>query len=372
MRTDVISVSTRPPRPAALDRQGIRRRLVLRTALLAALPAHVLTEYQAGFPLVLILGLFITNCGQALLGAVIVRRAVGPRIDFDQLRHVIFFIAGAAVVAPFVSSFVDVWLWVNTGWPEGIRYWPAWWVRFASNALTVLFVTPALVLSITRARTWLRRPPPLSRCAEAAILVVGFAIAGVLIGVSEPRRVQTLMYAPLPLLLWASVRFGSAGVSASLLAMTLCMTLAAARQLEWFTGSLEAVQTFSIQFFMVMVVTGVSLMFLAAVIRQRERAEAALKGRLAFERLLSEVSAGFAGRPGRDITEAIRGALARIATCLNVDRAALAQVSGQGRTLDLEYASRSHGIDELPLSILASEFPWGGEKSRRGEVVSFS
>jgi signal transduction histidine kinase len=424
MRTDVISVSTRPPRPAALDRQGIRRRLVLRTALiavlvsaayylgtvvglharfpaqgpsmlwppnaillsvllltpverwgvylLAALPVHFLTEHQAGFPLALNLGLFITNSGQALLGAVIVRRAIGPRIDFDQLRHVIFFIAGAAVVAPFVSSFVDVWLWVMTGWPEGIRYWPAWWVRFASNALTVLFVTPALVLGVPRARTWLRRPPPWHRCAEGAILVVGFAIAGVLIGVSEPSRVQTLMYVPLPLLLWAAVRFGSAGVSASLLAMTLCMTLAAARQREWFTGSLEAVQTFSIQFFMVMVVTGVSLMFLAAVIRQRERAEAALKGRLAFERLLSEVSAAFAGRPGSEIAEAIRDALARIAERLDVDRAALAQVSGKGRAFDLEYASRSHGIDDLPPSILAGEFPWGGEKSRRGEVVSFS
>ena len=424
MRTDVISVSRRPPRPAALDRQGISRRLVLRTALiavlvsaayylgtaiglharfpaqgpsilwppnaillsvllltpvqrwgvylLAALPAHFMIEHRAGFPLALNLGLFITNSGQALLGAVIVRRAIGPRIDFDQLRHVIFFIAGAAVVAPFVSSFVDVWLWVMAGWPEGIRYWPAWWVRFASNAVTVLFVTPALVLGVSRARTWLRTPPSWRRCMEGAILVVGFAIVGVLIGVSEPRQVQTLMYVPLPLLLWGAVRFGSVGVSASLLAMTLCMTLAAARQREWFTGSLEAVQTFSIQFFMVMVVTGVSLMFLAAVIRQRERAEAALKGRLAFERLLSDVSAGFAGRPSSDLTEAIRGALARIAESLNVDRVALAQVSGQGRTLDLEYASRFHGIGELPPSILASEFPWGGEKSRRGEVVSFS
>ena len=419
-----MSVSTRVRRPGALDDQGIHRWLVLRTALiavlvsaayylgtvvglharfpfqgpsmlwppnavllavllltpverwgvylLAAAPIHFLTQQQAGFPLVLSLGLFITNCGQALLGAVIVRRTVGTRIDFDQLSHVIFFIAGAAVVAPFVSSFVDVWLWVITGWPEGVRYWPTWWVRFASNALTVLFVTPALVLGITRARTWLRRPPPFARCAEAAILVTGFAVTGVLIGVSEPLRVQTLLYAPLPLLLWASVRFGSVGVSASLLAMTLCMTLAAARKLEWFTGSLEAAESFTIQFFMVMTVTGVSLMFLAAVIRQRERAEAALTSKLAFERLLSEVSAGFAGRPSSDIIEAIRAALARIAESLDVDGAALAQVSGRGGAVNLEYASRSDRIHDLPPSILVSEFPWGGEKSRRGEVISFS
>jgi signal transduction histidine kinase/integral membrane sensor domain MASE1 len=419
-----MSVVTRPLRLEALDSQGIGRRLVLRTALiallvsaayylgtaiglrarfpaagpsilwppnaillsvllltpvqrwgvylLAAFPAHFLTEHQAGFPLALNLGLFVTNCGQALLGAVAVRRAVGPRIDFDNLRHVVFFIAGAAVLAPFVSSFVDVWLWVAIGWPEGIRYWPAWWVRFASNALTILVVTPALVLVISRTRTWLRRPPEWRRCVEAAVLVVGLAAAGVMIGVSEPGRVQALMYTPLPLLLWAAVRFGSAGVSASLLAMTLCMTLAATRDLEWFTGSPEAAQTFSVQFFMVMVVTAVSLMFLAAVIRERERAEAALKERLIFERLLSEVSAGFAGRSGGDIAEAIQVALARIAECLDVDRATLAQVSDDGRTLDLEYVSHAHRIDPLPGQIRMNEFPWGREKIRRGEAVCFS
>ena len=418
-----MSVVTRPLRRGALDSQGIGRRLVLRTALialavsaayylgtaiglrarfpaagpsilwppnaillsvllltpvqrwgiylLAAFPAHFLTEHQAGFPLALNLGLFITNCGQALLGAVAVRWVIGPRIDFDNLRHVIFFIAGAAVAAPFVSSFVDVWLWVATGWPEGIRYWPAWWVRFASNALTILVVTPALVLGISRARTWLRRPPPWRRCVEAAILVVGLSTTGVMIGVSEPRRVQAFMYTPLPLLLWAAVRFGPAGVSGSLLAMTLCMSLAATRDLEWFAGSPEAAQTFSVQFFMVMVVTAVSLTFLAAVIRERERAEAALKERLVFERLLSEVSAGFAGRPSGDIAEAIQDALARIAESLNVDRATLAQVSDDGR-VDLRYASHAHRIDPLPGQINTGEFPWGREKIRRGEVVCFS
>jgi len=340
--------------------------------LLAAFPAHFLTEHQAGFPLRLILGLFVTNCGQALLGALVVRRTIGPRIDFDDLRHVIVFIAGAAVFAPFVSSFVDVWLWVATGWPEGIRYWPTWWVRFASNALTILVVTPALVFGIARGRTWLRRPPHWHRALEAAILVVGLAAAGILIGVSEPRRVHALMYTPLPLLLWAAVRFGSAGVSTSLLAMTLCMTLGAIRDLGPFTGSPEAAQTFSAQFFMVMVVTAVSLMFLAAVIRERERAEAALRGRLAFERVLSEVSAGFADRPVERIAEAIEGALARIVEGLDVDRAALGQVSDDGRTLDLKYASYGPGIGAVPLQIRTSEFPWCGERILRGEAVCVS
>ena len=112
------------------------------------------------------------------------------------------------------------------------------------------------------------------------------------------------MYTPLPLLLWAAVRFGSAGVSGSLLAMTLCMTLGAARLLGSFTGPHESAQDFSVQFFMVMIVTAVSLLFLAAVLHEREQAEAALRERLAFEGLLSEVSAGFARRPTEGIGDA--------------------------------------------------------------------
>ena len=338
--------------------------------LLAAFPGHFLIEHHAGFPLPLNLGLFLTNCGQALLGALTVRWAIGPRIDFDELRHVIFFIAGAAVVAPFLSSFLDVWLWVATGWPAGIRYWPAWWVRFASNALTVLVVTPALVIGVVKGRTWLTRPPPLGRAVEALVLGVGLVATGLLVGLTEPRRVPVLMYTPLPLLLWAAARFGSAGVSTSLLAVTLCMTLGALRDPGAFGGSPDAAQAFSVQFFMVMVVTATSLMFLAAVIRERERAEAALRGLLNFERLRSEVSSAFAGRPVEQFAEAIQEALGRVVEEFGADGAALGEVSDDGRTVHLEYASYRSGIAPVAAQIRISEFPWCGRKVLRGEAVT--
>lgn len=337
--------------------------------LLATFPAHFLIERQAGFPLPLNLGLFLTNCGQALLGAVAVRRTIGPRIDFDDLRHVIFFIAGAAVVAPFVSSFVDVWLWVGIGWPGELRYWPAWWVRFASNVLTVLVVTPALVIAISRSAAWVKRPPPLPRAVEGAILVLGLALAGIVIGNTEARQVHAVVYTPLPLLLWAAVRFGSAGVSASLLAVTFCMTLGAMRDLGSPTAPSDAGANFSSQFFMVMIVTAVSLMFLAAVIRERERAEAALRERLAFERLLSEVSAGFVDQPAAPIADTIQEGLARIVECLDVDVVTLGLASDDGRALDFTYVSYRRGIDPLPARISAGELPWSTLRIRRGDAV---
>jgi C4-dicarboxylate-specific signal transduction histidine kinase/integral membrane sensor domain MASE1 len=340
--------------------------------LLAALPVHVLMEYRAGFPWPLILGLFVTNCGQALIGAVAVRRFIGSRLDFANRHHVAVFIALAAFFAPFVSSFADVAIWVATAWPADIRYWPAWTLRFASNTLTILVVTPALVLCVTRGSSWWRRPPSLRRCAEVAILVAGLAMAGILIGLSGPGRVQALVYTPLPLVLWAAVRFGSMGVSASLLGMTLCMTLAATRHLGSLAGPSESAQDFSVQFFTVTIVTAVSLLFLAAVLSEREQAETTLRERLAFEALLSEVSAGFAGRPAEEIADAIQGGLARIVGCLDVDRATLGQLSDDGCTLDVEYALSREGIGRLPATIRTAEFPWALEQSRRGEAVRFA
>ena len=337
--------------------------------LLAAFPVHVVTELRAGFPVGLVLGLFATNAGQAVLGALVVRRFVGPRIDFDNLRHVVVFIAGAGALAPFLSSFVDVGLWVAAAWPHGIRYWPTWWVRFASNALTILVVTPIVVLCINRSRTWLHRP---ARIVEATLLVLGLAALGLLIGVAEPGHVSALMYTPLPLLLWAAVRFGPAGVSGSLLAITFCMTLGASRLLASLAERPDAAQSFSLQFFMVMMVTAGSLMLLAAVLREREKVETRLREQLGFERLVAEVTAGFTDRPVERIDEAIRGALERIVHYLDADRAAVGQASPDGRTLNLTHTVCRAEVEPSPVQISGSDFPWSRSLTLRGQVVCFS
>src|SRR4051812_29528761 len=85
-------------------------------ALAGALPAHLLAELQGGVPLAMVLGWFASNVMEAVLGALIVRRysdAPGLR----TLRSVIVFCC-AAVLAPFVSSFVDAGLVRAVGWGE--------------------------------------------------------------------------------------------------------------------------------------------------------------------------------------------------------------------------------------------------------------
>ena len=96
--------------------------------LLAALPAHLAAELPAGWPTPLVLGLFVTNCSEALIAAVIVRRLSDAPGRFDTLRRVVVFVIGGVLLAPFLSSFLDA------AAVTALRqepYWLVWRLRFA-------------------------------------------------------------------------------------------------------------------------------------------------------------------------------------------------------------------------------------------------
>src|SRR5262245_62483829 len=73
--------------------------------LIAVLPAHLLSELPAGLPWPTVLGLFITNTSQGVLGAALVKRFA--RRCTSAGSFVILFIAGAVFCAPFLLSFAD-------------------------------------------------------------------------------------------------------------------------------------------------------------------------------------------------------------------------------------------------------------------------
>ena len=75
--------------------------------LLGALPAHLAVQLPLGFPPALILGWYISNCSEALVGAVIVRHLVKGPLRFDRSHGVGVFILGAAFVGTLVSCFLD-------------------------------------------------------------------------------------------------------------------------------------------------------------------------------------------------------------------------------------------------------------------------
>ena len=75
--------------------------------LLGAFPAHLAIQLQSGVPLPLILCWFISNCSEALIGAICLRRYIVGPVDFSSVRCVLLYVVFAVLLAPFVSSFLD-------------------------------------------------------------------------------------------------------------------------------------------------------------------------------------------------------------------------------------------------------------------------
>src|SRR5215510_12270605 len=73
--------------------------------LLAAFPAHILVQVNADIPLSMILSWFVSNCSEALIGALILRYFIKSEVRFDNTYHVGVFIL-AASLAPLLSSFL--------------------------------------------------------------------------------------------------------------------------------------------------------------------------------------------------------------------------------------------------------------------------
>jgi signal transduction histidine kinase len=243
--------------------------------LLAVFPAHMFAQAQAGVPPWTAAGWFISNTGEALIGAWCITRYSKGKMLFDSVRGVLVFLVFGVVLAPLVTSFLDPAVVVSTGWGRG--YWKLGTTRFFTNILAELTLVPTIVMWGSHGVTWIRKAT-LVRCLEAGLLVVGIVTVSFLIFGSQsalPGNIPALMYAPLPLLLWAAVRFGSGGLSLCLLFMALISIWDAMKGRGPFTSASMADNVLSLQVLLCMV--GLPLLFLTALIEERRRTEESLR-----------------------------------------------------------------------------------------------
>jgi two-component system sensor histidine kinase UhpB len=255
--------------------------------LLAALPAHLLALAPAGPPPATLLLLFGSNAALGVLGAAGVRRALGGPPRFDSRRDVAVFLVWAAAVAPVVTSFPDAAVVVLSRWgvAGGADFWAVWWARASSNALTVLALGPVLLLGITGGVAWVRASPG-RRLTEAGLLALAVSLSGLVVFGHDalPARswpggdgayAAALLYVPLPLLLWAAVRFGPGGASGALLAFALLATWGTATGGGPLAGMDPASGLLALQGFLAL--AGAPLLLLAALVREQQRTAAALR-----------------------------------------------------------------------------------------------
>jgi PAS domain S-box-containing protein len=239
--------------------------------VLAALPAHLLAELQGGVPLPMVMGWFVSNVTQALLGAAAIR-AFDRDGRLDNVRSFTLFVVFGVLLAPFAASFLDAGFVRLFGW-GGADYWQVWRMRFFANVLTTLTVVPpglALFARDGRIRVLGRGR------AEAIALLLALVVVGTVVfsrpGVSLHAE-PALLYAPLPLLLWAALRFGLAGVSVGVLAIVVLAVRAAMHGRGPFVGLSAADNVLSLE--LLMIVIALPLMLLAVLLDERRRSEAA-------------------------------------------------------------------------------------------------
>src|SRR4051794_17579645 len=182
----------------------------------AVFPAHLLAEMQVGMPLSQNLVAFATNCAVATLNAWGVGRLIAGPPWFGTLRQASLYVAITVIASPAVvalgGAFVPI-----MGGGSVADFWTFWANWYFANALAAATLGPVFL-------TWFGSTEgeyPFARHkAEAVVVLLALGVAclaafGIGPGTVKEGFVPTLLYLPVPLVLWATLRFGERGASAA-------------------------------------------------------------------------------------------------------------------------------------------------------------
>jgi len=242
--------------------------------LLAVLPAHLFIQLRTGIPVLSSLGWFVGNSGEALLGAACIRYFKKEKPLFESVRGIVVFMAFGVLLATLVTSFVDAASTVLTG--LGPDYWTLWAGRLTSNMTANLIIVPTIVTFGVKGISSFRGASP-TRYIEAGTLAVAIAVASLLVFSRESAtgNIPAFIYAPLPFLLWAAVRFGPGGLSASMLAVaSICICNGMPGRGPF--GSLSVAEH-ALSLRILLMIFAFPLLLMSALIAERSRSEQALR-----------------------------------------------------------------------------------------------
>ena len=245
--------------------------------ILALLPVHfhLVWYFQGPVPAPVILCQFGGNVAHAILSAVVMRSLLGPvRLRLDDWRGMATFIASAGIAISWGVSALVVYFFRQLGWVSD--FWSAWTARSLSSGVGALTVTPLVLWAVTAGNAVLHAAPP-RRYWEFALLM------GALVAVGVPVFRGTLLgldsnpvwlYVPLPILLWAAVRFNPAALCLSLLVVALLSLSNSMSGRGPFSTHSPVQNTLALQVFLL--ANAIPLLLLSAAIGEWRRALAAL------------------------------------------------------------------------------------------------
>lgn len=228
----------------------------------AVFPAHVIAETLLGVPLTMSLCWFVSNVAEALLGAAIMLWYLGAAPRFDRVRDLSIFVFAGVLIAPVLSSFLDAAFVALVGW-RYTDYWQVWRMRLFSNSLATLTLVPLIVIWFKRGIGPLRAVH-LWQYAETGGMLICISVVSVLVfqRSHSPEAAAVLMYAPLPLLMWAAIRRGVSTVSLCVAIVAIVAIVGVLSGRGPFSASAPADAAMAVQTFLIIAES--SLMLLAA------------------------------------------------------------------------------------------------------------
>jgi PAS domain S-box-containing protein len=244
--------------------------------VLAAASVHFLATQQADWPPMYALTCETFDAVKCVAAAAAIRFLITSPVKAISRRDAILFVIVAVVLVPFGTAFWGASFTLSYGF--GTRYWIEWRNLGISNAVTTVVLVPVILLGAHHlAQRRLRALAP-GRVLEASLVGACTVALGIFVFDRVPAGPNTspaLLYAPIPLLIWAALRFGLAGISVSMLIVTCQAIWGTMRGHGPFLTQTPVENALALQLFLL--VTATPLMLLAVVIEEERRSKEALR-----------------------------------------------------------------------------------------------
>jgi PAS domain S-box-containing protein len=173
----------------------------------------------------------------------------------------------AIFLGPLASAFI-----ATTAFPGD--YWIRWKIGFFTEALALLTLTPAILSWVRARREWAQKS--FAFYFEAVALISGLFVLGYVTFVApNSNGTPGLLYAFLPFLLWAALRFGLIGISTSMMEISFLSIWGAIHGRGPFTELAPLSNVMSLQLFLFFAST--PFLLLAALVEEQNQTAQALR-----------------------------------------------------------------------------------------------
>jgi len=228
----------------------------------AGFAAFILEDLQTGQTIRSIAWLILSDAVEVITAAFCLSYFFEGVPRLNSVKALAKFSLFAVILAPSLGAFF-VSLAVNG------NYWTNWWISFLSEAIVYLTLMPAILGWFSKAPAWFQKSG--THYIEAIALIAGLVLTFGYVTFAAPGKSvsELLLYSLVPLMLWSALRFGSTGVSTSVIVIAVLAVWGATHGRGPFIGSGPLHGVLSLQLFLLF--AAAPFMVLAAVVEEQKQ-----------------------------------------------------------------------------------------------------